>query len=607
MQHEWGKQFLATLPKSPGVYRFYDQAKSIIYVGKAKNLNNRVRSYFRKHHDHPKVTAMMRRAASADFEITDSEYSALLLEYNLIKEHRPVYNILLKDDKSYPYLYLSPGEFPRLSSFRGRPKGKGDYFGPYPNVESVRQALNSLQRMTKLRSCSDSYFKSRKRPCLQYEIKRCTAPCVGKISANDYADSVKTTRELLKGKNQEVMDRLVDQMQTASNARHYEKAADLRDTIKSIASIQAKQSMISQVNDADIFVYEKTHMGQSFAVAMIRGGHMLGHKVHFPEDGLMMQDANEVIRHLLLQHYMTLGADAIPGLIILGQAIHNKTEMACLLSELAGHKVKIVDRPRHQLYLSWLDYARKNAQNSMAKHFSQKENWFKRFELLTQFLQQEVLIEQIDCFDISHTQGGQTIASCVVCNHEGMKKTGYRRYPLSGTGGDDYLALTKAVKKHYQSQKEKNKTLPDLLLIDGGKGQLNAVYPVIQDLAMDDVYVMSISKGPERKAGMEILHHVGGREDDLSADDPLLHLLQSIRDEAHRFAITAHRQKRAKQSLRSELLEIPGCGAQKRRALLDYLGGFEAVKSASYDQLTKVPGIGPKLAKVIYESLHSGV
>jgi excinuclease ABC subunit C len=599
------ENFLLALTKKPGVYYFYAKDKQLLYVGKAKNLKARVSSYFRGSNLQPKVNAMVRKIDHIAVTITATEKEALLLEYQLIKQHSPNYNIVMKDDKSYPYLFFSDGPFAKMIVLRGEQKAKGEYFGPYPNVASVRQTLGLLQKLFTIRHCSDSFFKARSRPCLQYQIKRCSAPCVGYIDEKSYEQDIKKAKMMLKGQDTQVVSELAQSMRQASTQQEYEKAANIRDIITAIGQVREGQSIVTSKGDVDVIVGMADGLQYCVGMLMIRQGRMLGHSAFFPKLG-HEQAKDNVLSQFIIQHYLAMPATAShPYKIVVVKKFEDHLGVSALLSDHCGHDVKIIDASRNKIYGQWLSSANTNANHALSQHLSAKQSMFHRFEALTHALKRDVIFSRIDCFDISHTQGAQTIGACVVCDLDGPVKKSYRRYNIQGhTLGDDYGAMRQALLRHYKKIKTTDGILPDIILIDGGKGQLTQAQIVCDELQLADVLLIAIAKGVSRKPGQEKIY-VGSKDTliNLPSDSPALHLLQFIRDEAHRFAITGHRKARDKKGISSVLEQIPGLGQVKRRALLEHLGGVVKIREASIDALCQVPGIGEMLARKIQESL----
>jgi len=599
------RKFLATLSQRPGVYRMFDSEGAVIYVGKARNLKKRVASYFTSKAHHPKTQALMNRTVHIEVTVTATEPEALLLEYNLIKEHQPRFNVLLRDDKSYPYIKLTKSqEFPRFEFHRGKRVPANRYFGPFPSAGAVRQTLGQLQKLFRIRQCSDSYFSHRSRPCLQYQIKRCTAPCVGLIEKRDYQKDVNNAISFLSGKNDIVLLDLQNRMDQAAAVLNFESAAQYRDQIASIKDVQARQAVAGAgMKDADALAVESEAGTFCVAVLMIRGGRMLGSRHFFPRTAAHTE-AREVLSAFIAQHYFSQEA---PPEILAGTDIDDRELLGAALSERAGRRVVIRQRVRGHRR-RWLEMAAANAAQGLMTHRASNATTARQFESLTQLLGLDDMPERIECFDISHTGGDETVASCVVFGPQGAVKSAYRRFNIRGVEpGDDYAAIEQAVMRRYRRLQKGEAPMPDLVLIDGGRGQLARACEVLRELQLPDIVLLGVAKGQGRKAGREKLFLAGGATSlHLPGDSPALHLIQQIRDEAHRFAITAHRQRRGKALQQSLLESIPGLGPQRRKALLKAFGGLQGVKRSGIDDLAAVRGISRALAERIYDRLHGG-
>lgn len=591
----------------PGVYRMYNARDEVIYVGKAKNLKNRLSSYFQKKLYSKKTEALVAAIAYIEVTITHSEKEALLLEHNYIKRFQPKYNVLLRDDKSYPYVLLSQHKHPRLTSFRGRPKSKGDYFGPYPNASAVRETLNLLQKIFPIRQCEDSVYRNRSRPCLQYQIGRCSAPCVkGYVTDDEYQEQVNLVRLFLQGKDQQVLHHLVTQMEQASSALHFEKAAHYRDQIQSVRAVIEKQ-VISKINDQDIdLIACAYHHGIAcIQVMFIRQGKVIGNRDYYPKTP-KDTDINEIIETFLGQFYLhSESAITLPNKILLNSPLPQKTLLQQLFSQQAGRKIQIQDNVKGE-YANYLTLAQMNAEESLNIQVKQAGRIQGRYQALQELLQLP-RVERMECFDISHTQGNQTVASCVVFNQEGPYKNDYRRFNITDiTPGDDYAAMEQALLKRYNKPLP-NEKIPDIIFIDGGKGQLNRAKQVFANLQVEwdshHPLLIGVAKGVERKAGLESLILDNETILALPSDSLALHLIQHIRDEAHRYAIGGHRQKRQKAFTQSGLESIEGIGPKRRQALLKYLGGMQGVKNASLQDIASVPGISLVMAETIFNYL----
>lgn len=596
--------FLRSLTHRPGVYRMLNARGKIIYVGKAGDLRKRVTSYFRKSHADPKTASLMAQVASVEVTVTNTEAEALMLEYNLIKRHRPRFNVVLRDDKSYPYIYVATNHpYPRLQFYRGARKGKGRYFGPYPSAGAVRKTLNELQKLFQIRNCRDTFFKNRTRPCLQYQIRRCTAPCVGYISEADYAEDINAALLFLEGKNRSVIDHLVDRMERSSARQEYEQAARFRDQITRLKKVEAEQ-LIARDSAADLDVVGVAADGGLYCatVMFIRNGAVLGSRNHFPR-AAAGSDRRTVIAGFLSQYY--LGRDA-PSEIIVEEDFPDRRLLAETIAGRTGHRVEIRYRVRGDRH-RWLELARKNAEEGLKLRAASNATLQKQFAALGEALDMEAPPERLECFDVSHTSGEATVASCVVFNQAGPAKSDYRRFNLSpAVAGDDYGALAEALRRRFTRVKRGEVPLPDVLFVDGGKGQLREALKVLDELDIGWLQVVAVAKGRSRKPGMEQLFLAGKSTPTiLPHDSPALHLVQQIRDEAHRFAITGHRAQRGKARTKSRLEEIPGLGPKRRRELLKQFGGIQGVRGAGIDDLVKVRGISRSLAERIYNDLHA--
>ncbi len=596
--------FLKNLTSQPGVYRMYNSQEEVIYVGKAKNLKKRVSSYFRSNLDNVKTRSLVSQIANMDVTVVNSETEAFLLENNFIKKYKPRYNVVMRDDKSYPFIFLSDHEHPRLSFHRGPQKKKGEYFGPYPSAWSVRESLRSMQRIFPVRQCEDSYYRARSRPCLQYQMQRCSAPCVeGYVSDEEYKEQVNFARLFLKGKNQQVIGGLVEKMEAASEALNFEAAARYRDQINALRKVQERQWVAGTQDEMDVFGFAFKGNMACIQVMFIREGQLLGSKAYFPKVP-NTADEQEVFESFFLQFYLA-GNKVIPKQIVLGNTLTDEDAIADVLASEAGHKVQFFKGAREEKR-KYLQLAQSNAQTALDAQYSQQKSVFARYLDLEAALEVDTPIQRMECFDISHTSGQQTVASCVVFKREGPHKSDYRRYNIEGiTPGDDYAAMAQALKRRYKSVKEVQK-IPDLLLIDGGKGQLAQAEAFFEDWPHDKKpMLLGVAKGTTRKPGLETLILAGSHQVlPMDSHSPGLHLIQHIRDESHRFAITGHRNRRQKVKTTSSLESIPGIGAKRRQTLLKFMGGLQGLKKASKDEISNVPGISPELAETIYDHLH---
>lgn len=590
------EKILANMTTLPGVYRMLGKEGELLYVGKAKNLKNRVSSYFVKTIEHPKTQALVARIYDIETLIVRSETEALLLEQNLIKLHRPPYNIMLRDDKSYVYIFVSSDQpYPRIASGRGKGKHQaGKFFGPYPSAYNARDTLVVLQKLFNVRQCENSYFSQRKRPCLQYQIKRCSAPCVGLISPQDYKEDVDNSIRFLRGDTRELNQELITKMEAAAEALEFEKAVFYRDRLALLRDVQSQQAIYKVKGEADILAIAY-HAGVTCVQIMhVRNGKMLGGKSYFPD--MLGDDLGQMLSDFMANFYFQV-ADEIPAELIVNVALPNRKELEDALTQSFDKKIQIKNNVR-ETRAEWLELANMNVQHSI------KGQLANHFELNERFHQLELVlgrpIDRIECFDISHTMGEATIASCVVFDSGGARKRDYRQFAIEDiTGGDDYAAMRQALTRRY-----KKAMLPDLLLIDGGKGQLHMAMQVMHDLGLDDAYMVGVSKGEGRKPGLETLHFTDGTKIQLAEDHKALHLIQQVRDEAHRFAITKHRAKRDKRRGQSVLEAIPGLGPKRRRDLLTHFGGIQGVLKASENDLKLVPGLGDVMARTIYKVLH---
>jgi excinuclease ABC subunit C len=595
---------LASLPLLPGVYRFFDGKGEVLYVGKANQLKKRVASYFQKTNVSPRIRLMVSHISRIETTVTRSEAEALLLENNLIKSLRPRYNILFRDDKSYPYIVLTGEKFPRLTYYRGTPNRQHQYFGPYPNSYAAKESMQLLQKIFRIRTCENSVFNNRTRPCLLHQIHRCTAPCVKLISADDYQADIRNAVLLLQGRHQEVEQTLRAAMESAAEEMHYEQAAALRDQLRALHTVQQKQFVESTggATDADIIALAQQDGLVCVNLAMVRGGRHLGDKSFFPDHAEDLS-ADEIVHAFIAQHYLN---SSVPPLLLLGEECSDKA-LAQLLSEQAGHAVRVSQAASGERK-QWLEMGQRNALLGLQQLAMQQGGQKLRLDKLREFLDMPDL-QRIECFDISHTMGEATQASCVVYENLDMRSSQYRRYNITDvTPGDDYAAMRQALTRRYQKLAEGSQkgdgARPDLILIDGGLGQLHIAMEVMHELGLNDFALVGVAKGEGRKAGLEQLIFPDGTVRQLRSDDPGLHLIQQIRDEAHRFAITGHRAKRGKARTASSLEEISGVGDKRRRSLLTHFGGLREVKQASVEQLCQVEGISKSLAEKIYQQLH---
>ena len=604
------KAFLADVSHEPGVYRMFDDKGTVIYVGKAKDLKKRLSSYFRTQLNSKKTEALVASIAHIETTITASETEALLLEHNYIKTYQPRYNVLLRDDKSYPYILLTKERHPRITAYRGSKKIQGEYFGPYPHAGAVRDTLSLLQKLFPIRQCENSVYKNRSRPCLQHQIGRCSAPCVaGYVSDEEYNQQVEFARLFLQGKDNQVLEHLIQKMEQASRELNFEQAAHLRDQIQMVRSVTEKQFVSNErLDDMDIISIAYQLGIACVQVLFIRQGKVLGNRSYFPKVPINT-DLSELTETFVGQFYLQAHQGrTIPNSIIVDHKLDEKKDLETLLSEQAGRKVSIQDNAKGSKS-KYLQLAQVNAKAALITQLKQASLMQERYEALQTLLGIEK-IERMECFDISHTMGAQTIASCVVFNRDGPLKSDYRRFNIEGiTGGDDYAAMEQALKKRFDRDLESEK-IPDIIFIDGGKGQLNRALQVFQELDVkwdkNRPHLIGVAKGVDRKAGLEtLIISRQEREINLSPDNLALHLIQHIRDESHNHAISGHRKKRQKAFTQSGLETFEGVGAKRRQALLKYLGGMQGVKNATLDEIASVPGISKALAEKIFEALKN--
>jgi excinuclease ABC subunit C len=595
--------FLRTLTHRPGVYRMVDTRGNVLYVGKAKDLKKRVASYFRRNVAGARIRSMVSQIGAVEITVTSTEAEALLLENNLIKEHRPRYNVLLRDDKSYPYILITAHCFPRLTFHRGARKEGGRYFGPYPSSAAVREALNLLQKIFLLRQCEDSFFQNRSRPCLQYQIKRCTAPCVGYVDEAEYRRDVEHAMQFLQGRSGKVIQDLVNRMEEASARLAFEQAARYRDQISRLREISEQQYVSGGSGDVDIVACHVESGQACVQVFFVRGGHHLGNKALFPS----LPDetpVDELLTAFLGQYYLNR---EVPAEIILSHEPADRESLEGMLALRRGRSVSLRVRVRGER-ARWLEMARRNARLALAARLASRAGMRERLEVLADELELDEPPSRMECFDISHTGGELAVASCVVFDADGPVKSDYRRFNIEGiTPGDDYAAMHQALKRRYTRLKEGEGKVPDVLFIDGGRGQVAQAMDVLEELQVPDVTVVGVAKGADRRPGLEtlVLSDPDRPTIILAAGSRALHLIQQIRDEAHRFAITGHRQRRARARNTSPLEQVPGMGPKRRQQLLKHFGGLQGVSRAGVAELAKVPGISRKLAEQIYERFHA--
>jgi excinuclease ABC subunit C len=584
------KAFVAGLPNLPGVYRMLGQAGEALYVGKARDLKKRVASYFQKTLPSPRIQVMVSQVASMEVTATRSEGEALLLENNLIKSLAPRYNILFRDDKSYPYLMVTGHQYPRLGFHRGAKDRRNRYFGPFPHAYAVRESIQLLQRVFRLRTCEDTVFENRSRPCLLHQIRRCTAPCTGKIAPAPYAEDVANAMLFLEGREDDVIGNLNGKMKAAAEARRYEEAAAYRDQVRALSRVQARQYVESNRGvDADVVACATEGAIACVNLVMIRGGRHVGDRSFFPSNAEGAAES-EVVSAFVEQHYLDHPA---PGMVVTSEPVDME-------------HLNVVN-PSHGERRVWLDMARKNAALAIAQRVRDRATQEGRLLALREALGLAEGTQRIECFDISHTMGEATVASCVVYDRQQMQKSEYRRFNIRDvTPGDDYAAMRQVLARRYERMAAEGAKVPDLILIDGGKGQVAAARSALSDLGLHQACVVGVAKGPGRRPGMEeLIIESEERSLQLAPSHPGLHLIQQIRDEAHRFALVGHRARRGKTRTTSMLNEIPGIGAKRRQALIEHFGGLRGVQAAAVDQIAEVAGISRPLAERIYKHLHT--
>ncbi len=595
---------LANLSPKPGVYRLLDGAGGVLYVGKARNLKRRISSYFRASGLNTKTLSLINKVSDIDVTVTHSETEALLLEQNLIKEERPPYNVVLRDDKSYPYIWLTEDEdFPRLSFHRGTKRKSGRYFGPYPSASSVRESLNILQKLFRIRQCDDHFFKNRTRPCLQYQMQRCSGPCVGYASKEAYQQDVALGVLFLEGRSNQVLNAFKQNMEAAVEQLDFERAAKYRDQIAQLRRVQEQQYVHAADGDVDVFAVVSGGALACIQVLFIRAGRMLGQRTWFPRNELGVSEG--VLLEAFLSQFYLAGTDHdVPKTIITSLPVDDGDILAVALRERSGRRVEMALGVRGQR-ARWRQLALDNADVALSAHLADKRHVMARMVALQEALGLANALQRLECFDISHTSGEATVASCVVFDARGPVKSDYRRFNITNVvPGDDYGAMEQALRRRYTRLQQGEGELPDILIVDGGKGQTRRAEEVLNELQVQDVLVLGIAKGPGRKPGFERLMVKDG-EIALSPQSAAFHLLQHIRDEAHRFAITGHRQRRQKQRRRSEFDEVPGVGPKRRRSLLVHFGGLAAIKGASVEEIAKAPGFSRRLAEGIFAALHT--
>jgi excinuclease ABC subunit C len=602
------QSFLKSLTQRPGIYQMLDGEGQVLYVGKAKNLKKRVTSYFRKTGLTAKTASLVKRIVQVDVTVTETETEALILEHNLIKQYRPPFNILMRDDKSYPYIFLSDKDrWPRLALHRGPKKAKGTYFGPFPSVHAVRDSMGFLQKTFKVRQCEDVFFKNRSRPCLQYQIKRCTAPCVEFISTDDYASDVNLTRLYLDGKADKLLRQLEGDMEKASEELLFEKAADYRDQISALRQVQAQQMIEKGRGTIDVIAAAVSNGQACVHMLYVRQGRILGSRSYYPKTPLA-ELPSDLLEEFVPQLYLSGGGRPdLPKEILVNAQFEGSQILTDALSERIGRNIEIRDKVRG-FRAKWIELAQRTAEQNLAGKLASKQTLEQRFESLRETLNLDVTPERLECFDISHSSGEAVVASCVVFdNNSGALKSDYRRFNIEDiTGGDDYAAMEQAIRRRYTRLMKGEGKLPDILLIDGGKGQIGVAKSVLSDLGVVGVMIIGVAKGTTRKPGMETLILADQNNKVVARpQQAALHLIQQIRDEAHRFAITGHKARRDKKRRTSPLEGIPGVGPTRRRDLLKHFGGVVEVKKASVADLMKVANINKKVAEAIYNALYN--
>ena len=595
---------LASLTTRPGVYRMVGEDGELLYVGKARNLKARVTSYFRASGLAAKTLALTSKVRDVQVTVTGSETEALLLEQSLIKEHRPRFNVVLRDDKSYPFIHLSEHPYPRLTFHRGA-RRKGRYFGPFPSAAAVRDSINILQKLFSIRPCADTFFKNRSRPCLQFQIKRCSAPCVGLIDRDRYAEDVRLAVLFLEGKSADVLAEFKSRMERAAMDLEFERAARYRDQIGHLRRIQESQYVHGEGGDADIFGVA-VRVGHACVQGLfVRGGRLLGHRTWFPRNELGVADG-ELLFAFLSQYYLGGTEREVPRAVVAAVPFEDAPLLATALTEKAGRNTEVACHVRGQR-ARWAAMATENAQLALDAFAADRKNVLGRMVDLQAALGWEDVPQRLECFDISHSAGEATVASCVVFDANGPRKSDYRRFNIEGVPrGDDYGAIEQAIRRRYTRLAEGEGTLPDALVIDGGSGQLARAAEVLEQLQVKDVAIIGIAKGPTRKAGLETIVLADQGELALPPNGPAMHLLQHIRDEAHRFAIAGHRGRRQKKRRQSALDEVAGVGPRRKRELLAHFGSVASIKGSSVEEISKVPGISRKLAADIHGVLHGG-
>lgn len=596
--------YIAQLTEKPGVYQMFDSQAELLYVGKAKNLKKRIASYFRSRGLNNKTLSLVKKIARIDVTVTTTETEALLLEHNLIKQHRPPYNILLRDDKSYPYIFLQADEYPSIKIHRGAKREQGTYFGPYPNASSVRETLNLMQKVFKVRQCDDQYYRNRSRACLQYQIKRCTAPCMRYVTPEDYAEQVNCTRLFLEGKNAQLNTLLSEKMEACAAQQDYEQAAQYRDQLQHLQRVQEQQCIESGKDELDVVAIAVKAGLLCVHVLFIRQGRMIGSRSYYPSLGIEA-DPQSILMSFLGQFYLVNQKRQIPSKIVVQNESEHYFDLSQAISQLAKRKVEVVGPARGRVE-NWLNLATTTAEENVKGKIANKTRIHERFLALASLLPLNKPIERMECFDISHSSGEATMASCVTFDRNGPAKSYYRRFTIDGiTPGDDYAAMQNALQQRFAITNKSQAVYPDVLLIDGGKGQLGIAEKILTEQNINDIILIGVAKGPKRRAGFEqLIVSLDNSTLNLKDDHPALHLIQHIRDEAHRFAVKSHTQKRDKKRRKSGLENIPGVGAKRRKQLLHHFGSVQAVKDAPVRELMRVPMISAKIAEDIFAEFH---
>ncbi len=598
------KEFVKSLPRRPGVYRMYNGEHEVLYIGKARNLRDRVGTYFAASNVNPKVQALVAQIAAIEVTVANSETEALLLEYNLIKAHKPRFNVVLRDDKSFPYIQVQDThDFPRLAFYRGSRSAPGRYFGPFPSAGAVKDTLRQLQKLFRIRNCRDNFFANRSRPCLQHQIGRCSAPCVGLISKESYAQDIDAAVKVLEGRDEEVTAQLEARMEQAASQLQFERAAVIRDQLAAMKRVLAQQIVTAEgERDVDVFAIVGEPGEYAVSVMLVRGGRNLGTSSYFPRATLA--EPEEALSSFVMQYY---ASQEPPAEVLVGRKLEDAEALSQALAERAAHSVQ-VRCPVRGLGVRYVQLTQENATQALRMRLSQKQDLDEMFAALTVELDLPEVPSRVECFDISHTGGEGTVAACVVFGPEGPLKKEYRRFNITGVApGDDYGALRQALERRYHRIRDGEIPAPDLLLIDGGLGQINQVHGELEALGFGDLVLVGVAKGPDRKPGQERLFIHGKDEPHVpEAHSPASRLVQRIRDEAHRFAITGHRRKRARRYNESVLETVPGLGPAKRRTLLKHFGGLQGVMRAGVADFEKVTGIGAALARSLYDHLHPG-